>query len=402
MLLNQEVRMVNNNLAPSFEVNPHCKFKCLICQNIFPISTRFTCPSCNGALECYYGEKPFKLGSQNNIWRFAEILPLLPDPIVTCPSTNIQKIQDPILSNYQIYGKIEGELPSRSTKYRQCAMTVPMLIKLGIKEIVVASSGNTGSSFMFWSELCAGQFKTHVFSSELHKNRLYFKGPNSEIHICQSDLVKTEAAAKKYAYDHDFFYEGGFLDPFRREGLKTSYLEGIFQLDWDVDVVIQAISSGMGIVGAQSALTQLKYAGLIKKIPRIVCVQQDTCCPMIEADKAGLEVIPQRLIKSNPDGLAKAILRGDPTLSYPYVRQVVHQTRGCFHKVTQEEIQKAFLILQKANIAACHTSATTLAACRNLANSGWIKANERCLLLLTGGLLTEPDRYFSPGMTQSS
>jgi len=318
-------------------------------------------------------------------------LPVVPHERFAVPRTEVRRVADPSLEGFSVFGKIEGTLPSLSTKYRQCAMATSAMIGVGIDEIVMTSSGNSGSSFMYWADVCEGALKVHTFAAHLHAHRLLFNGRHSSIHIAKTDLVETEAVAKQFAVDNGIHYEGGFFNPFRREGLKTSYMEGMEQLDWNVDVVIQGISSGMGILAADSAFRQLQAGGLIAKPPRVVCVQQDTCQPMIEADSRGLDAFPLSLIVREPDGIAQAILRGNPVNSYPYVRGIVKTTGGRFCSVTQQQIADAYAMLRQLAIPGCHAAATTLAAARRLASEGWLKPTDRCLLMLTGGLLPGVD-----------
>ena len=155
----------------------------------------------------------------------------------------------------------------------------------------------------------------------------------------------------------------------------------------DVDVVFQGISSGMGILAAYSGFQQLYEAKVLRKMPRIVCVQQDTCSPMVKADAQNYDEFPDHLVIREPDGIAKAILRGNPKKSYTYVRNVVRKTDGCFCSVSQDEIINALAFLNTKNIPACPTSACTLAAFRKLARQGWLDPSDRSLLLLTGGVL---------------
>lgn len=372
------------DLMQNVELNPTCRFECLNCGRIALPSLQFKCTHCDGAVSCVYPNTDFSIDMRHNgIWRFSDILPILPHPFYDCEETPLIPIS---YGQYHLFGKNEGVLPSISTKYRQCAMSIPSLLALGCQEIAMVSSGNTGSSYMYWSNKVKGLIKTHVFASKLHANRLHFNNPYSQVHITEENLSDADLACIEFAKNSGIFYEGGFFNPFRREGLKTSYLESLLRLDWDVDVFIQAVSSGMGVIAFHSIIAYLLEKKYLKKVPKIVCVQQDTCCPMIKAYADGAAEIAESYVPSHPDGLAKAILRGNPKKSYPYVKKVVEQTKGCFCSVTQQEIRYAFDFLYDKHINACYTSATTFAAFKKLAQEHWIKPNDKCVIMLTGGL----------------
>jgi threonine synthase len=209
--------------------------------------------------------------------------------------------------------------------------------------------------------------------------------PAVTVHEHDVDYVEAGNLARRFANERGLFLEGGFFNLFRREGLKTAYLEAAVQMDFEVDLVFQAVSSGIGFYGGYNAFRQLKSAGYIKKMPRFICVQQDTCAPMVSAFHHGREMIePQDVIK-NPVGLAQAILRGDPTVTYPYILGVVRESGGTFVAPSQADIVSSFEALNRGGMTACHTSATVLAAWRNLVETRTIAGTDRALLMLTGG-----------------
>lgn len=238
---------------------------------------------------------------------------------------------------------------------------------------------------MYWAKQLEGLIRLHVFVPSTHRHRLRFESPYATIHETDLDFVETGKLAKKYAQENNLFWEGGFFNFFRREGLKTSYIEGAAQLDFKVDVVFQPISSGMGFYGGYFGFKQLLANGYIEKMPRFVAVQQDTCAPIYTAFHANREQIADEDIIRNPIGQAEAILRGNPTASYPYIRDVVLDTQGTVVAPTQNELLESYEILQKAGISACKTGSLSLAACKKLIVDGWISPEERCLLMITGG-----------------
>ncbi|KTD50910.1 pyridoxal-phosphate dependent enzyme [Legionella quateirensis] len=366
------------------QLNPDCRFICLKCGKEDSLSLNFHCKACNGLIACDYPDTAFSIDMRySGIWRFHKILPILFHPFYDCTETPLIPLVE---GEGILYGKNEGVLPSISTKYRQCVMSVPSLIALGCKEVTLVSSGNTGSSYMYWANQVQGALRVHIFASTLHAQRLYFTNPYATVHVAENNLSAADEACMEFSKKEHIFYEGGFFNPFRREGLKTSYLESLLRMDWDVDVFIQAVSSGMGIIGFHSLVKLLYKQGFIKKIPKIVCVQQDTCQPMCLSYTEGADEIIESYIPEDPVGSAKAILRSNPKKSYPYVKQVVDETKGCFCMVTQDEIEHSFNFLAKKYVNACHTSAATVAAFEKLKNTGWIQPGDRCVAMLTGGL----------------
>ena len=152
------------------------------------------------------------------------------------------------------------------------------------------------------------------------------------------------------------------------------------------DVVVQAVSSGMGLYGGYRGMREYQRLGRLQKTPRFVCAQQETCAPMVHAWSEGSPTIQPQHIVHNPSGLAEAILRGDPTQTYPYMYGLVRDTQGCFVAVSQAESQTARRLLHDMEgIDGCYSSATALASAIALRKRGWIDEDELVMVNLTGG-----------------
>ena len=102
-----------------------------------------------------------------------------------------------------------------------------------------------------------------------------------------------------------------------------------------------AISSGMGIYGANKGIVEYRAMGRLRGFPRIVCAQQARCAPMYRAFHDNAKAIGPEHIEKRPQGIAKAILRGDPTDSYPFMRDIVTGSGGTFEAVSDEQIYDA-------------------------------------------------------------
>jgi threonine synthase len=106
---------------------------------------------------------------------------------------------------------------------------------------------------------------------------------------------------------------------------------------------------------------------------------------MVKAWQEDSPVIQERHIFHRPAGIARAILRGNPTRTYPFIYPIVKRFGGEFVVVTQEEILAAQKMLWNLEgIAACANSACTLAALKKLLENGQIGKGEVVLANLTG------------------
>jgi threonine synthase len=112
---------------------------------------------------------------------------------------------------------------------------------------------------------------------------------------------------------------------------------------------------------------------------------------MVAAWREGGAGIEPRHVVARPHGSARAILRGDPTASYPYVREAVAASGGTFEAVDEAEIAAARdLLLHGEGIVACEASACTVAALRRLVARGTVARHETVLLNVTGGVREGP------------
>jgi threonine synthase len=125
--------------------------------------------------------------------------------------------------------------------------------------------------------------------------------------------------------------------------------------------------------------------GRIARPPRLLCVQQETCAPMVRAFEAGSPVIRPRDIVQEPTGIAKAILRGDPTKAYPHVRKIVLESNGGFVAVSETEIRDARSMVEDLEgISPCFSASTALAGLVRLVRRGEFPRKDTVLINLTG------------------
>lgn len=107
---------------------------------------------------------------------------------------------------------------------------------------------------------------------------------------------------------------------------------------------------------------------------------------MAHAYAEGEEAIRPRHVIQNPTGIAQAILRGDPTQSYPYVLSVCAATGGRVTAVDEHEIRRVRDLLEETEgTQVCFAGATALAGAIGLRELGVLPADAPTLVNLTGG-----------------
>jgi threonine synthase len=361
------------------------------------------CTECQGALDIIYNLSESKIvSSYNPLERYFPLLPIQQKKnLLWLGEGNTPCIHAKDLGNYlgmsQLYLKDETANPTRSTKDRIASVGLSRFKELGLKSLVIASTGNSSTAYARGVQLIGG-FELHVFVARDFLARLnYFDHPNVKTYVVEDDFVSAGSAAKEFAAQEKSFFEGGFFSLSRREGLKLTYLEAFDQMPEPPEYIFQAVSSGMGLLGAYKGILEYQFLGRLSLTPRLIGVQQSSCSPIADAYNDGAETIqPQHIIK-RPTGIASAILRGDPSQSYPYIRHICHATDGHILSTGEAEIRKAQQILfDHEGIRACFASSTALAGLIRMKEQHMLNADAPILVNLTGG-----DRAFAPTPQQT-
>ena len=179
--------------------------------------------------------------------------------------------------------------------------------------------------------------------------------------------------------------EGGFFNLGRREGLKLAFLEAMDDIGGGFDWYLQGVSTAMGAYGAYKGALQYLRLGKIDHLPKLGLIQEHTCCPQVRAFREGCpEIQPHHIIR-NPDGIADATLKGDPSDTYPYMYEVVRTCGGVFESVTAEVVLEARRqIFELEGVPACNASSRTIAGLKKLVAAGTVGPDERILANITG------------------
>ncbi|HWP46992.1 MAG TPA: pyridoxal-phosphate dependent enzyme [Candidatus Limnocylindrales bacterium] len=366
--------------------------RCNQCQKTFPHAYTPKCTYCGGLVDIYYDLSRVKIyDSPHSLEKYFDLLPiqdsqnLLPLGEGNTPCVHAKALGE-ALGLKQVFLKVESRNPTGTTKDRMAAVVLSFFKELQITEFVSSSTGNS-SNALAYGILKYPYFKMHLFIGGEFQERVRFSdfNPGVLLHVLTGrTFAEAFNQAREYAFHHHLPFEAGFFNPARREGLKLAFLEAVDQVPVEIRWYFQAVSSAMGVYGTYKGAKEFQTLGRIRYIPRMVCVQQEGCCPMVKAFEEGSPVIREHHIVKNPKGIAKAILRGNPVTSYPYIYRLVQETKGTFISVTETEIKEAkALLFQLEKIDCGYTAATTVAALRKLADQRAIPPEEGVLLNLT-------------------
>jgi threonine synthase len=341
--------------------------------------------------EAYFDLSKVKLRDSTNPYeRYFDLIPvldseLLPKNAEMTPMVHAKKLGE-LVGLSHLYLKNETTNPTGTTKYRMAAVSLPYLYESGIRNFCTSSTGNSSTAYATLIGLIP-DLKMSLFTGDEFRNRVNYESSPQITHYILHGATFAEAfnVAASFAGKLGHTSERGFFNLGRREGLKLAWLESVEQVDRPIDWYVQAVSSAMGVYGVYKAAKEMVGLGLSPKVPKLLCAQQESCSPMVQAWRENCENIKERHIVKNPSGLAKAILRGDPSKVYPYIREIVTESEGTMESVSDEQIMEArALVKTLEGIDICYSASTAVASVLKLARQGFLNLSDTIVVNLTG------------------
>lgn len=365
------------------------------------------CASCGGTLEVVYNyekiheRSPDKLPAASGtegIWRYSSLLPL--KSVSNCvslgegssPYHRILKI-GAMLDMEDLFVKDESRNPTCSFKDRKSTVAISKAIEDGYRRVVAATAGNAGSSVAAYAAKAGvesfifafqGISKAKLAKLLAYRAKVFLTtastGDVAEFtdKVCKNYHLQNCSAASRY-------------NPYVKEGAKTAIFE-IYEQTGGIlpDWIIIPVGGGGNISAYYKGLKELKALGLIEEYPRLVGVQAAGCGPVVEAFEKNLD--PRNMPKiKNPKTVAHSIL-DDWAPDGDIALVSIRETEGLAIPVTEEDIISATRQLSGIEgIYAEPSSATPLAALRQLLASKTIDKRDSVALVVTGFGLNQPD-----------
>ncbi|MEP7344108.1 MAG: pyridoxal-phosphate dependent enzyme [Gemmatimonadaceae bacterium] len=364
---------------------------CTDCGAEFPHGFTPRCPLCRGMVEVEYDLARAKIReSDRPLERYFDLLPIrerehllsVGEGNTPCPHAGAL---GEALGLDNVYLKIESTNPTGTTKDRMATTVLSMLHELGLHEFITSSTGNSSNALAHAIHMHPF-FCMHLFMGGAFRSRFHYEGAGIVVHALEGkDFTEAFNHARDLAHSRGLPFEGGFFNVARREGLKMAYFEAVDQIPGEIDWYFQASSSAMGVNGTAKGARELQTMGRIRRVPRMVCVQQESCAPLVNGFEEGSPTLLPHHIVERPTGIAHAILRGNPSGCYPYVYRMLLETNGLAVRVSEGEILAAQQqVLELEGVTCCTDAATTVAALRKLAANGTVGRKEVVMLNLTG------------------
>lgn len=363
------------------------------------------CPACSGFLEVELAAVPVQPVDNRfeSIFKYHPVMPYDPltedilgyESFSETPVVLAERLSEKL--GIELYYKDETAMPSGTWKDREGFVSIHRLLKNKIADLVVFSSGNTGTSLARSASIIRGP-RLHLVVPSASKKRVatyseffdpdyvkvhFFDGSNDEC------VVEARAIAKREGYQ----IEGGFSNYARREGLKLLALEVMFGWGKTVDWYVQPVAGGIGIYSYHKAYRDL---GIESQCPKLLGVQAEICAPMVNAWRAGAatleeQYIPQEVI---PSDFVRVLRTRKPTDSYPIMKRIMDKVNGRFEAVSDVQILESLRLFyaddyyrevyRRTGKLVGLEPATALAGVVKGVVEGYIRPGERVLLNVSG------------------
>jgi threonine synthase len=259
-------------------------------------------------------------------------------------------------NGHRVLLKIDYLFPTGSYKDRGATVLISKARELGIKKVVEDSSGNAGSAIAAYCARAGIGCEIYVPEATSHGKLVQIQAYGADLKRIKGSREKTAEAAMEAA--SRVYYASHCWNPFFLHGTKTFAFEIWEQMDWKApDVIILPVGHGTLFLGTYIGFKELKEAGMVKRIPRLVAVQSASCAPLFQALKKGWrETRPIKKRETMAEGIAIAEpVRGRQIL------EAIRETDGEVLTVTEKEIGVAMREMGAKGHFTEPTSAATIA-----------------------------------------
>jgi len=332
-----------------------------------------------------------------DMWRYRELLPLVDSAhCVTMGEGGTPLLRAANLGMMMgcrhVFVKDERQGPTGSFKDRQAALSISVMKELGVKEAVVASTGNVAIAYSAYSALAGIKLWAFVTSlvppEKMREMAIY----GSEVVKVTGTYDQTKRVAAQFAERQGLFRDRGIRSFAARESMKTVAFEIAEQLPGHLgaprtpwrspDWYVQAVSGGMGPVGVWRGFEELVELGLVEKMPKLACIQPEGCAPMVHSFRRGLKEADPVL---NPRTRIITLATGSPGPAYRFLARVIREHGGAFEAVSDEETFRAVRVMAELDgISMERAAGAAFAGLFKLLGQGVIKRDEVVVVNCSG------------------
>ena len=343
-------------------------FTCSVCGSTYSSNeVQYTCPhdGANLDVHCDFETAETKpsmesilLSSEQSIWRYAPLLPVLDPGFAHTPlhQVGMTPVYQPEnlrqqLGLQQLWIKDESRNPSASFKDRASAVVVARALQTKEEVIIAASTGNAGAA----TACMAASVGMHAI---ILAPRTAPPAKIAQLLVFGAQVILVDGNYDQ-AFDLSITASQTFgwynrntgYNPFTAEGKKTAAFEIWEQVLCKLDpsapplTIYIPVGDGNIISGVYKGFQDLRSLGWIERLPRLIGVQAEGSAAIANAFLAGKDTVePVHAVT-----IADSINVDLPRDGFRALR-AVRETHGTYIKVSDEEILQSIPTLGKVGI----------------------------------------------------
>jgi threonine synthase len=334
----------------------------------------------------------------DTLWRWSELLPVRD----TANRVSLGERATPIvaLTGYgaragivSLAVKDEGTLPTGSFKARGAAIGISRARELGVRAFALPTNGNAGAAWSAYGRRAGMEAFFAMPKSAPPIHRFECQAVGAHVTLVDGLISDAGKLVAQWVRERGLYDASTLKEPYRIEGKKTLGFEIVQQNGWSVpDVILYPTGGGVGLIGIDKALAELRALGWIgERKPRMVVVQASGCAPIVRA----WEAKERASIMWEGARTAAFGINVPKALGDFLVLEAVYSSDGFAIAVDDKAIVAARdAVASDDGMLLGLEGAATIAAAKVLRESGWIAAGERVLAINTGsafkGWMTPP------------
>jgi len=243
--------------------------------------------------------------------------------------------------------------PTGSFKDRGASVLVSKVRELGIKKVVIDSSGNAGAAVAAYCARAGIMCEVFVPAGTLPGKLASIRAYGAKLRLVPGTREDAARAAFRAAFR--IYYASHYWNPFFFQGTKTFAYEVCEQLGWRApDVIVLPCGNGTLVLGAYIGFRDLKSAKIIRRMPRIIAVQATCCAPIYRAFLGRYRRISRKPTMAEGIAIAEPLRAGS-------ILHAVGETGGGVLAVTEHEIKVALRDMGRRGFFIEPTAAATIA-----------------------------------------
>jgi threonine synthase len=280
----------------------------------------------------------------------------------------------------ELFLKFEGMNPTGSFKDRGMVLAVARALEGDARTVLCASTGNTAASAAAYAARAGLMAVVLLPEGKVAAGKLgQSVAAGARVLTVRGNFDAALAVAREAAGSGTFVLVNS-VNPDRIEGQTTAAYEVCDALGAAPDVLSLPVGNGGNITAWWLGFRRYREVGRIEHLPRMLGTQAEGAAPLVHG--APVE---------HPETVATAIRIGRPATWAPAVA-AARDSGGAIVAAADAEILEAYRAVASVEGVFCEpASAAGLAGLRKAVREGRVARGSRCVAVLTGHGLKDPD-----------